>query len=139
MSGKRVVIHKLLSLATVTAIVGTKIGANKAEQAWPPPFIVVTGPGEENRQLLTADAEYPRSRIRIECLASSPMAASTLRNAAFNGLKNVTNELITDGFSPADFAAMATIIPADFSADGYSDMRDADSEIFDVYVDWREA
>lgn len=133
MSAKQIVIAKLLGSAAVTNIVGNKIAPNKADQKWPAPYIVVSQPAEDNRQLLTEDAGFPRARVRIMCWATSPLAAATLRNAAFNALKNVTRETIT---APG-LSAIATIIPADFSADGYSDEREADAEIFDVYCDWR--
>lgn len=137
MSGKSIVIHKLLASPGVTALVGQQIWPNKAPQKKTKPFILVSGPGQENRQLLQNDAGYPRSRIRVEAVAATAAAAETIMKAAFDALKNITNAIITDGGSPAEFVAIATIIPTDFRSDGYSDIRDADVEIMDFYVDWR--
>jgi hypothetical protein len=137
MSGRQVVILKLLATPAVTALVGDRIWPGVARQGTAAPFLILHTPGQQNRQLLEGDAGYPRSRVRIECVAASAAAAEALGKAVFEALKNVTNETIADDKSPTEFSAIATITPTDFETDGYSDARTAFTHILDFYVDWR--
>jgi hypothetical protein len=137
MSAKQIVIIKLLAAADVIAIVGNRIWGTNAPQAAALPYVIVTKPGSQNRQLLESDAGFPRTRIRLECVAASGAEAAKLQRAAFNALKNVTRETVTDGQTPAAFSAIATITPSDFEVDGFSDARNAAVEITDFYVDWK--
>lgn len=137
MSGRQIVILKLLASPAVTTVVGDRIWPGVAQQGASAPFLVLHTPGKQNRQLLDGDAGYPRSRVRIECVAASAAAAEALGRRVFDALKNVTNETIVDDNSPPEFSAVATITPTDFETDGYSDARTAFTHIMDVYVDWR--
>ena len=137
MSAKTIFIRKLLSVPAVTAIAGNRIYAGKAVQGAPFDYIIVSLAGNENRQLLEGDAGFARARVRVECVGASPLRAENLKVAVFDALKNVTHEVVDDGESPPVFSADATIVPADFETDAYSDVREADVEIVDFYCDWR--
>lgn len=137
MSGRQIVIAKLVRATSVAELVGDKVWATVAPQSAPMPYVLVHMPSQGNRQLLDGDAGFPRSRIRVETVATTASAAEVIANRIFDALKNVTNEVIVGLGDPPEFIASATIVPADTVADGYSDARNGHISVCDFYVDWR--
>lgn len=137
MSARELIIRKLLATPAITAVVGDKIYPSQAPQGVVPPFILVTKPGQENRQLLKNSAEMPRARVSLECNAASALGAEDLGDLLYTVLQNVTNEAVGDGASPETTIGTITVMPADSDIDDFDDERLGYRRIIDFYVDWR--
>jgi hypothetical protein len=137
MSARRAVIYKLLAAPSVTAYVGSKIWAGRAEQRAARPYILIHMVGVMHRQLLDCDAGYPQNRIRVEAVADTALEAENISKAVFDALKNVTRETIQNPDSPTSFSINASIMACNFEFDDYSDYREAFVDMQDFYVDWR--
>lgn len=138
MSARGIVIRKLLTAAAVTQVAGERIFPSQAPQDATKPYILVHKPAQQNEQMLGGDAGYPQARVSLEIVGRTGAEVDSLGKLIFDSLKNVTNETVDDGQSPATvYGRDVTIIPTDFDVDDYSDARKSFRRIIDFYVRFR--
>lgn len=135
MSALVITIQKLLN-SDVAALVGNRIFPTAAPQEALKPYLIVTKPDEQSRIHLEGPGKYPRSRVSIECNADTAVEVDRLGTKLYDAFANMVNEVVLDGQSPPLSQYKATITPADFDFDDYSDDRTAYRRVVDFYVDW---
>lgn len=134
MSALVITVNKLVN-SPVAGDVENRIFPTAALQGAVMPYLIVSKPDEQSRLLLAGAGKYPRSRVSIECIAATAAEADRLGKKVYDAFATMINEVVNDGQSPPS-SYVATITPADFDFDDYSDERTSFRRVIDFYVDW---
>lgn len=115
MSALDIAITRLAQNAGVTAITTSRnIYPISAPQNATAPYLIVNVVSTRDERMLTGAGRYPRSRVSVECVASTPTGAMALGAAVMAALDNIVKANV-GSFSSVDslFADTDVTIAAD--------------------------
>jgi hypothetical protein len=105
----------LLAAPAVTALVSTRIAADRIEQGAIRPFIVFTRSATERSQTLNGGVESVRATFDVQCWADTRQAADAVADAVVAALVAANQVVITqDAAYDAELDLEASVLSVDW-------------------------
>lgn len=90
-------ITALLSLQTITDLVGTRIVWGTAPVSWARPFLTLSVIGEERIESSDGPTGTSFKNVQIDCVADTELSAITTKNAVLSAFGNYSGTISSTG------------------------------------------